>query len=335
MNSVVIESPARWRQLDNLPIGLFGSVMGLTGLSIAWRLAHAHFGAPAWIANGIGVVAIVAFVAVALGYIVKLVTAVDAVRAEFHHPIAGSLFGTLLISMLLLPIVIAPVNVFVARVLWVLGAIAMNGFAWLIVSRWMSNRQQAAHATPAWIVPVVGLLDVPLAVPSLGLPVDVFANVHQLMVLDLAVGLFFAVPLFTMIFSRLLFEAPMPDALQPTLLILVAPFAVGFSAYTVTTGATDIFAQALYLLALFVLAVLLGRLKLLGGCCPFKFSWWSVSFPLAASSIAASRYATAFPGVIADVIAVALLALASAAIAGLLVRTLVGLARGELRTLSA
>jgi tellurite resistance protein len=166
MNSVVIESPARTRQLDNLPIGLFGSVMGLTGLSIAWHLARAHFGAPAWIADAIGVVAIVAFVAIALGYTVKLLTAPDAVRAEFRHPIAGSLFGTLLISILLLPIVIAPVSLVLARVLWAIGAIAMNGFAWLIVSRWMSDRQQAAHATPAWIVPVVGLLDVPTFMPA-------------------------------------------------------------------------------------------------------------------------------------------------------------------------
>jgi tellurite resistance protein len=74
---------------------------------------------------------------------------------------------------------------------------------------------------------------------------------------------------------------------------------------------------------------------MLGGCCPFKFSWWSVSFPLAASAIAAARYAAALPGAIADGVALALLALATVAIAGLLVRTLVGLARGELRTLSA
>ncbi|OOG56499.1 SLAC1 anion channel family protein [Rhodanobacter sp. C03] len=335
MNSVVIESPARWRQLDKLPIGLFGSVMGLTGLSIAWRLAHAHFGVPAWIADGIGVVAIAAFVAISLGYAVKLATAPDAVRDEFHHPIAGSLFGTLLISILLLPIIIAPVNVFLARVLWAIGAITMNAFGWLMISRWMSDRQQAAHATPTWIVPLVGLLDVPLAVPSLGLPTVIYASVHQLMVLDLAVGLFFAIPLFTMIFSRLLFEAPLPDALQATLLILVVPFSVGFSTYTVTTGATDIFAQALYLLSLFVLAVLLGRLRHLGRCCPFKFTWWSVSFPLASASIAALHYAEAISGAIADALALALLALATVVIAGLLVRTLMGLLRGELRTLSA
>jgi tellurite resistance protein len=318
-----------WHQLDYLPVGLFGSVMGLTGLSVAWRLAHARYGAPAWAADAIGAVAVAAFVAVALGYAVKLATAPAAVRAEFRHPIAGNLFGTVLISLLLLPIILAPVSRLLAQVTWCIGAVGMVAFAWMIVSRWMSDRQQAAHATPAWVIPVVGLLDVPLALPSLGLP-----PMHGVMVLGLAVGLFFALPLFTLIFSRLLFEPPMPDALQPTLLILVAPFAVGFSTYVATTGQVDLFAQSLYVLTLFMLAVLLGRLRHLPRCCPFRVSWWAVSFPLAASAIAALRFAAAEPGFVTDAIALALLALATLTIAGLLVRTLAGAARGELRTLS-
>lgn len=199
-----------------------------------------------------------------------------------------------------------------------------------ILPRRSLRRQQAVHATPAWIVPVVGLLDVPRALPNLGLP-----PLPGLMIACLAIGLFFAVPLFTMVFSRLLFEEPLPDALQPTLLILVAPFAVGFSAYIATTGSVDLFAEALYALTLFILTILLGRLRLLGRCCPFRVSWWAVSFPLAASAVAAIRFAGARQGVVADAIAVALLVLASVVIAGLTVHTLLGLARGELRTLSS
>ena len=314
---------------DYLPVGLFGSVMGLTGLSVAWRLANAHFGTPLWIATAIGAIGVVAFVAIAVGYGIKAATAPEAVAKEFGHPIAGNLFGTFLISLLLLPITVAPIALRLAQGLWIVGATGMFAFAWLIVTRWMSDRQQVAHATPAWIIPVVGLLDVPLALPSLSLP-----PMHGLMVASLAIGLFFAVPLFTLIFSRLVFEPPMPDALQPSLLILVAPFAVGVSAYTVTTGTFDLFAQALFMLTLFVLAVLLNRMRYLLACCPFRMSWWAVSFPLAASAIASLRYATAEPSWIADVVAGLVLALASLTIGALLVRTLVGLARGELRTLS-
>lgn len=332
--NVAINTTARWQQVDNLPIGLFGSVMGLTGLSIAWRLAHTVFGAPLWVADAIGAVAMAAFIAVSIGYGIKIVTAPKAVSVEFHHPIAGSLFGTFFISLQLLPILLASMNMWLARSLWVLGAAGMMVFAWLIVSRWMNDQQQPAHATPAWIIPVVGLLDVPLAIPALGFDPSFAAPLHQLMVMDLAVGLFFAIPLFTMIFSRLVFQPPMPDPLQPTLLILVAPFAVGYSTYTITSGATDLFAQALYMLTLFMLAVLLGRLCKLGSCCPFRFAWWSVSFPLAASAIASLRYVAFSPGWVTQALAFAALALATVAIVGLLIRTLLGLARGELRTLS-
>ena len=323
------EVPAKWR-LDYLPVGLFGSVMGLTGLSVAWRLAHARYGAPDWAANTGAVAAAGAFVLMTCAYLVKLATAPRAVLAEFRHPIAGNLFGTILISLLLLPIILAPYSLPGAQIMWGLGALGMVVFAWAIVSRWMSDQQLIAHATPAWIIPVVGLLDVPLALPVLNLP-----PMHGVMVLGLAVGLFFAVPLFTLIFSRLVFEPPMPDALQPSLLILVAPFAVGFSTYLTTTGQVDLFAEALYALTLFMLAVLLNRLRNLVQCCPFRVSWWAVSFPLAASAIAALKFAAAEPGAVTDVIALALLGLATVVIVGLLLRTLLGLARGELRTLSA
>ena len=316
--------------LDYLPVGLFGSVMGLAGLSVAWRLAHVHFGTPPWIATAIGIVALVVFAALALGYGFKAATAPGAVAKEFGHPIAGNLFGTILISLLLLPTVVAPFALRLAQGLWVVGAIGMFAFAWLMVTRWMSARQQIAHATPAWIIPVVGLLDVPLALPSLGLP-----PLHGLMVASLAIGLFFAVPLFTLIFSRLVFEPPMPDALQPSLLILVAPFAVGTSTYTVTTGTFDLVAQALSMLTLFVLAVLLGRMRHLLACCPFRVSWWAVSFPLAASAIAGLRYAMALQSWPANFAAICLLALASLTISALLMRTVFGLVRGELRTLSS
>jgi tellurite resistance protein len=181
--------PPRQPTIDYLPVGLFGSVMGLTGLSIAWRLASARYGVPEVIALGIGGLAVLAFLIVSASYCIKLVTAFPAVRAEFRHPIAGNLFGTVLISLLLLPIVLEPFAGRLAQILWWIGAVGMIIFAAHMVDRWMSQRHEVAHATPAWIVPVVGLLDVPLALPRLGLP-----PMQDLMVFSLAVGLFFAIP---------------------------------------------------------------------------------------------------------------------------------------------
>jgi len=328
--ATTMDAIATPRRLEYLPVGLFGSTMGLTGLSVAWKLAHTLFAMPLWVSDAIAVVAVVTFAALFVAYGVKIVSAPDKVLLEFRHPIAGNLFGTFLISILLLPILISPWSLVVARILWAVGALGMVLFAWTIVSRWMSDRQQMAHATPAWIVPVVGMLDVPLALPSLGLP-----PLPEVMILSVAVGLFFAVPIFTFIFSRLIFEAPMPDSLQPTLLILVAPFSVGFSSYVVTVGRVDLFAESLYFLMLFVLAVLVGRLRLLRRCCPFRVSWWAVSFPLASSAIAALRFMASDPNWFTTGVAWISLALATLTIGGLLIRTLAGVMQGELKTLSS
>jgi len=113
--TAVAEVPAAKRQMEYLPVGFFGSVMGLTGLSVAWHLAHEHYRVPSWISSFIGAIAVAEFIAIGIGYITKLITAPDAVLDEFRHPIAGNLFGRIPISLLLLPIVIAPVSLDLTR----------------------------------------------------------------------------------------------------------------------------------------------------------------------------------------------------------------------------
>jgi len=315
--------------LQYLPVSAFASVMGLTALSIAWNLASVRFGAPPGIATAIGDLALVAFVANAFGYAVKWAAAPEAVLAEFRHPIAGNLFGTVPISLLLLPVIIARANLAIARGVWAVGAAGVAVLAWLIITRWMSDRQQVEHATPAWIVPIVGLVDIPIAMPALGL-----GDLSGIGLLGFCAGLFFAIPLFTLILSRLVFQPPMPEPLRPTLLILLAPASVGFSANFAVTHRVDRLSEALYMVMVFLLAVLLPHLRRLFRSCPFRVSWWSVSFPLASAAAAALRIAIAWRHWANDAIALGLLILASAVIGWLTVRTTVGLARGELRTLS-
>jgi hypothetical protein len=86
----------------NLPVNLFASVMGLSGLALAWRVAHTGLGAPAVVGEAIGAFAVVVFLLLAVGYLTKLVQHPEVVRAEFHHPVAGNFFGTIVISVLLL-----------------------------------------------------------------------------------------------------------------------------------------------------------------------------------------------------------------------------------------
>lgn len=321
---------ARSDRFDYLPVGMFALVMGLSGLSLAWKRAEALIGAPSWAAEGLAMIAVAALALLSIAYAAKMILAFDAVAAEFRHPVTGNLFGTVVISLLLLPILSAPYAPSASRMLWMIAAATMFGFAWLTINRWMAGRQRGTHATPAWIVPVVGILDIPLAAPSL-LP----APDPQFLIACLAIGFFFAVPLFTIIFARLVFGHALPPAMQPAVLIMVAPPSIGFSSYVSVTGHVDGFATGLYGLTLFQLLVLLGRLRYLPLCCPFRVAWWTVSFPLAACATAAIRFATEKPGFLTNLMAMALLALATCVIAGLFMRTVLGVMRGELRALSS
>jgi len=325
----ILKARAGWRQLEALPVGLFSSIMALAVLSVAWRLAHAIYNAPIWIADAFMALAVVAFIVLTVGYAVKLVVAPNAVRAEFRHPITGPLFGTVPTSMLLLPIVLEPLSSRLATALWALGTVGAVMFAWLMVSRWASGRQSVVHPTPTWIIPVVGLLAIPLAQPSLDLP-----PMHGVMAFGFGVGMFFTVPLFALIFGRLVFEPPLPNGLQPSVLVLVAPFATGFVTYVAMMRQVDLFPKVLYVIMGFLSAVLLPRLRYLGCCCPFRVSWWAVGFPLAMASLPALHFATTEPRLTTNVVALGLLAIATGTVGGLLCRTVIGLARRELRTLS-
>lgn len=316
-------------RLAYLPVGLFGSVMGLSGLALAWRLAAIEFSLPAWIGETLGLVAAVVFVALTLCYGIKCVESPAAVRAEFAHPVAVNFFGTPIISLLLLPAVAAPYSVALTEALWMAGTVSMLGFAWLIVSRWMSVRQQVVHATPAWMIPVVGTLNISIVGVTLDLP-----GAHAISAFGLAVGLFFAVSLFTMILSRLIFEEPMPQPQRPSLLILVATFAVSFSAYLSVVGRVDLLASSLFYLAVFMFTVLVPKLLRLRSGMPFHTSWWAVSFPLAAMSNAALKFAMHQPSWPAQAFALAVLVFTTWVILSMSVRTIAGIARGELRTLT-
>lgn len=326
--STLTTAPTGARPMHYLPVALFGASMGLTGLSVAWRLAHVRFGVPEAISQCIAAVAGLAFAVLLAAYGVKAAFAPDAVRAEFKHPVAGHMFGLFIANLLLLPIVLAPLSLAFARALWVVGAVLMLVFMVPVAGRWATGLRQAREsATPAWIVPAVGLLDVPLAAPALHLP----ASWHAALTLCWAVGLAMSVLLLAAVGARLLFGTPLPAPMQPTLLILVAPAAVGASSHAALSGGhSDLLALGLFGAALPLLVVLVAQLRRAWRA-PFKTIWWATSFPLAACVIASLQIAAAFRSRVADGLAALLLAFASIVVAWLLFHTLRGVGQGRLR----
>ncbi len=304
-------------RLAHFPVTLFASTMGLTGLALAWHkldhmLSLSFSPAPVFAA-----VAALVFILLAVTYTLKFVRYREQVKIEFHHPVKSNFFATITISLLLLSMLALMYSSALAKVLFVVGTLAHLSFTLTIFSRWVfSDKHQNPHLTPAWFIPIVGNILVPIVAVPLG---------HvEIAWFFFSIGIVFWIVLFTILMHRLFFLDPMPVQLAPTLFILIAPPAIGFVSYIHLNGFVDNFAQVLYGIALFItlfLVMQFARFRRL----PFYLSWWAYSFPLASMTIASLLYYEQTHYKPVYWIAIALLAFITVLIIGLLVRTLLAM----------
>jgi tellurite resistance protein len=226
-------------------------------------------------------------------------------------------FSTFTISLLLIPGVLLPYAPVVADAIWLFGITLTLLFAWYVLRKWIDKQQFPESAMPVWVLPVVGTLNVPIVGNSLK-----FAGAHEICLMFFGIGIIFIIIMMTIIISRLFFQSPLPVNLQPSLLILVAPFALAFNGYEGLSGAQDIAASAFLYFYLFLLLIFGSKILLLPKCCPFRVSWWSVSFPLSSASVGCLRYAQRQADDIHWILAAALLFLTTIVILYLLVQTI-------------
>lgn len=259
-----------------LPVSLFGSIMGLSGFSVSLFGAAHIYGLWLFIPKILSIFTIFAFFVLLITYGIKVFKSTQSFVDEFKNPLTKSFFGTVGIAFLLIPLLFNETFKPLGYIFWIIGVIFMLIFAWYMVNFWIKTPHEQTHITPAWIVPVVGTLDIPLASHLFDI------NAYYLNIFSISVGLFFTIPIVTLILSRVIFFSKLPEKLIPTLMILVAPFSVGFLAYINTYDKVDGFAMALYFLGLFIFLTLLPKLFSIAKNCPFRVTWWAISFPLAA-----------------------------------------------------
>jgi tellurite resistance protein len=309
-------------RLRYLPISVFSIVLGLSGYAIATQRVFTGQGWGDGLPTAILFAVTAVYVFLLTLYAVKTVRYRDAVATEFRHPVMISFFPALSISLLLLSIGYMDVSETASLYLWAVGAAANLVFTLVVLSIWIRHTHfEIVHFSPAWFIPVVGNLIVPV--------VGVEHAATDVSWLFFAVGIVFAVVLLVVFFYRMVFHQPLHDRHLPTLFILIAPPAVAAVAYVKLTGSFDSFARILYFLAVFFAVFLIAQVRMFARI-RFYLSWWAYTFPLAALTIATflvgKETASAFYGDAATVLWVGL----SVLVAGLLVRTLVAAGRGEI-----
>ena len=307
------------RSLRFFPVQLFAIIMGISGLTIVYAKAYHILGVPYFIYEMLLFVDTILFLTIFTTYMYKLSVYPDAVKKEFLHPIKSSFMATISISFLLLSIAFYDYNPVLSIMLWYIGTPLQLYFTVNILSFWINNEFKEVHSNPAWFIPIVGNVLVPV--------IGVDAAPTYVSLFFFSIGLFFWVVLFTMVMYRIVFHHPMAKKLIPTLFIFMAPPAVAFISYfRLTFGSIDTLSIFLYSVALVTLFLILFMVKKYDTK-QFFISWWAYTFPLTAMTIATMLLNMAFDNFFIYYGSFALMALSTVVIGFVTYRTLVAISQ--------
>ena len=316
------DTAQEFSRLAHFPVTFFAVLMGLFGLALALHAAADSFAIAEIAARAVLWLGLGCFAVISAVYLGKLIRHPAAVSAEWHHPVRLAFFPTITISLLLMATAIHGYRPDLALPIWLVGVAGQGVLTVAVISGWISHRAfEVGHLTPAWFIPAVGNVIVPLAGVSLG-----WVEISWLF---FSAGMIFWLILLVLVFNRLIFHAPIPARLFPTLVILIAPPAVAFVSYMLLVGGVDAFAHMLlsgaYVFAILVLVQVPKLMRL-----PFALSWWALSFPLAALTVASFVYGRAQDSSAHLVIGVLVLVTLSLVVLGLLWRTGLAIMRDEI-----
>ncbi|WP_372738457.1 SLAC1 anion channel family protein [Neptunomonas sp.] len=266
-------------RLQHFPVAFFAMVMGTLGLTLAWQKSSHVLALPPIVSHVLLIASAIIFAIIVIVYLLKTVRHAPAVVAEFNHPIKMSFFPAFSIGIILMSIATLEVSTELSRFLWVLGSTLQLVFTLNVLTRWIHHQGfQMAHITPAWFIPVVGNILVPVS--------GVEHGFYEISWFFFSIGIIYWIILKTLIFNRIIFHEPLPEKLLPTLFILIAPPAVGFIAYMkLNHDVLDSFGRILYYTAAFLVILLMTQFSRFFRI-RFFISWWAYSFPLAAFTIA-------------------------------------------------
>jgi len=264
-------------KLRFFPITSYSIVMGLSGLTILFGKFYHMQWLPKIFYDVFLFFTFSLFLFITFMYGLKTIKYFEEVKTDFRHRIRVNFYSAISISFLLLATAFLTYWPFLSMLLWWTGLILHTLFMLHTISFWIQHNFEIQTMNPAWFIPVVGNIIIPVAgVEFMPLAFNFFY---------FSVGFFFWVILFVIFLNRAIFHHQLPQKFMPTLFILIAPPAVGFIAYMRIAQSWDSFAVFLLFIGYFFVALLVFLRKSFFNI-RFFLSWWAFTFPLTAISIA-------------------------------------------------
>ena len=264
-------------RLQFFPIMMFAIVMGLAGLTLVFKKVSEALYLPSVIYTIMMIGTTIIFFIITFIYLKKIMKHKEEVKKEFSHPIRINFFAASSISILILSMIYRNTIDPLAQIFFIVGAVFHIFFTFYTIKFWINNNLEMQHSNPAWFIPIVGNLIVPIAGKGF---ID-----DSVLYFYFSIGIFFWIILFSIILNRIIFHNQFAPKFMPTLFILIAPPAIGFISYVKLTGNLDFFAQILFNLGLFFTILVFVMYKNFINI-KFFISWWAFTFPMAAITLA-------------------------------------------------
>lgn len=273
-------------RLVHLPLALFAAPLGLGGLGFAWREAARGLGAPAFIGEALLALTALVWLGVAALHLARLRHHAEALAADLRHPVRAAFAGAVTIGLMLVAGALTPYAPGVAAALWL---VAVAGH--VLVGAWtvrglLGAPRKAAVLTPPLMIPLVGNILAPVVGAPLG-----FLGLGW-MLFGLGALLWFMLQ--PLLLGRIIMGPPLPARLRPSVVIFLAPPAVGAFSLAALLGEFGPASLAILGLGVFMALVLVALAREFLRA-PFAMSWWGWTFPSAAFCTALQQAARAHP----------------------------------------
>ena len=304
--------------IKNFAPSWFASVMGTGILANASYLYSQYVPFLKGVAAWLFYLNIVLFFALLIPWVLRWLLYKENALLDLKHPIISSFYATIAIAMLVLSsnFIIIGKNMLFGEIFWFIGTFLTIFFGILtLFIMFKGEHVTIDHVSPAWFIPPVGLIVIPIAG---SLIISQYTGFMREFILFLnyfgwGAGFFLYLALFAICMNRFILHRPLPNTLASTIWINLGPIGAGTIALinlvnnsTFITMKEPFFVFGLIFWGFGIWWVLMAIImtlhykKKLG--LPYALSWWAFIFPLGAYVIASHSIAAIFNLPIVDFI---------------------------------
>jgi tellurite resistance protein len=320
MSAVPAGIPAQAGGQLRIPPNAFGIAFGLAGLAEVWRAAAPVLGIPSGVPDGLFILTAVVWLILIAAYAAQ---GPARLRADLGDPVQAPFLALPSTVGMILCGSLSTVAFTAGQVLVIIFLVITVGLGGWLFGQWVVGDITHDQLHPGYFLPTV-------AGTLVGASAAIEVHLHAAADASFGIGVISWLLLGSTVLNRIFFHSSLPAALVPTLAIETAPPAVaGVAYFALTGGAVNVVS---YALGGYAVLMVVMQLRLIPLYLPLRFSisTWAFTFSYAIAAVYGLEWITFTKVAGSTAYAAVAVALITALIGGIGIRTVVAIMRGGL-----